>query len=139
MIRLLSAAAAAALGLAAAGQALAAETPDELCKGGQLVSVRVNTLKGADKAAAYDKAARDHLGWYRSHGFKDNSLLVGPVLVRNPDGSWSNSPTERVSVHTNAPGVPRDKRDAGWDAYVEAYRATSEISTEKYACLREPK
>lgn len=139
MIRFPTAAAAVTLSLAAAGQAVAAATPDELCVGGQLVSVRVNSLKGADKGAAYDKAARDHLGWYRSHGYKDNKLMVGPVVVRNADGSWSNSPTERVSVHTNAPGVPRDKRDAGWDAYVAQYRDTSDIAAEKYACLREPK
>lgn len=139
MTRMILATAAAALSLAAAGQAMAADTPDTLCKGGQLVSVRVNTLKGPDKAAAYDKAARDHLGWYRSHGMTQNQLLVGPVLVRGADGSWSNSPTERVSVHTNAPGVPREKRDAAWDAYVAEYRDTSDITTEKFACLREPK
>jgi hypothetical protein len=127
------------LGFATAGQALAAETPDTLCKGGQLVSMRVNILKGADKAAAYDSATRNHIGWYRSKGITQNRLLVGPVLVRNADGSWSNSTTERVSIHMNSPGVPADKRDAGWDAYVSEYRATSDISTEKYACVREPK
>lgn len=136
---LLMAGAIVSLGFATAGQALAAETPDTLCKGGQLVSMRVNTLKGADKAAAYDSATRNHIGWYRSKGITQNRLLVGPVLVRNADGSWSNSTTERVSIHMNSPGVPADKRDAGWDAYVSEYRATSDISTEKYACVREPK
>ena len=130
---------AAAAGLAMAGQASAADTPDTLCKGGELVSLRVNVLKGADKAAAYDKAAKDHIGWYRSKGYKENQLMVGPVLVRNADGSWSNSPTERVSAHVNAPGVPRDKHDAAWDAYVSEYRDSSDVTTEKFACLREVK
>lgn len=135
----IAAAITAAAGLAAAGQAFAADTPETLCKGGELVSLRVNTLKSAEKAAAYDKAAKDHIGWYRSKGYKDNQLMVGPVLVRNPDGSWSNSPTERVSAHVNPPGVPRDKQDDAWSAYVSEYRDSSDVSVEKFACLREVK
>lgn len=137
-LHVIAAAVAAVAGLAASGQAFAADTPDTLCKGGELVSLRVNVVKG-DKAAAYDKAAKDHIGWYRSKGYKDNKLMVGPVLVRNADGSWSNSPNERVSAHMNPPGVPRDKQDAGWAAYVQEYRDTSDVTVEKFACLREVK
>lgn len=133
----LSAALAAAGLLLSAHAAQAASSPDELCKGGQLVSLRTNTIKPGAKAA-YEKAAKDHIGWYRSHGYKTNRLLVGPVISGN-GGAWTASETEYASVHFDAPGVPKDKRDAGWDAYVKEYRDSSDIGVEKFVCLREVK
>lgn len=123
---------------AGAAQAAPAASPADLCKGGQLVSVRVNTVKPGAKAA-YEKAARDHLAWYRSHGYTQNRLLSGPVITGNMTHGFTASETEYVSVHMDGPGVPRDKRDAGWDAYVQEYRDTSDLAVDKFACLREPK
>ncbi|MEW5687861.1 MAG: hypothetical protein AB1942_23345 [Pseudomonadota bacterium] len=122
---------------ASAAQAAPAASPTDLCQGGQLVVVRVNTIKpGA--TAAYEKAARDHLAWYRAHGVTANRLLTGPVISGGPAG-FTASETEYVSIHIDSPGVPRDQRDAAWDAYVKAYRDASELTVDKFACVREPK
>ena len=79
------------------------------------------------------------MAWYRSHGFTGNRLMMGPVISGNRGSGWTASETEYASVHFDAPGVPPDKRDAGWDAYVKAYRDSSDIATEKFVCLREVK
>lgn len=133
-----SAALAAAGLLLSADAAQAAASPADLCKGGELVSLRINAIKPGAKAE-YEKAAREHLAWYRSHGFQNNRLLSGPVITGNPAEGWSASETEYASVHIDAPGVPREKRDAGWDAYVKAYRDSSDLSVDKFVCLREVK
>lgn len=139
-IRRGAAVAAVALGLLAAGaaQAAGAPTPVDLCKGGQLVVVRVNQVKPGAKAA-YEQAARDHLGWYRSHGYKENRLLVGQIISGDRSNGFTASDTEFVSIHMDSPGVPPAKRDAAWEAYVKAYRESSELTVDKFACLREPK
>lgn len=123
-----------------AGHAAAASSPEELCKGGQLANVRINTLKTPQSREAYEQAARDHIGWYRKHGHKDNRLLVGPVLLFDrATGQWSESPSEFASLHlNNTRPVPASERDAAWDAYVAAYRATSDLATDKFVCLKEP-
>ena len=138
-IRLSAAVIAASLALSPnAAQAAGAASPADLCQGGELVSLRINAVKPGAKAA-YEKAARDHLAWYRSHGYQGNRLLSGPVITGNPAEGWTASDTEYASVHIDAPGVPRDKRDAGWDAYVKAYRDTSDLTVDKYVCLRDVK
>jgi hypothetical protein len=139
-IRRSTAIAAAAFGVLAAGgaQAAGAASPLDLCKGGQLVVVRVNQLKPGGKAA-YEQAARDHLGWYRSHGYNQNRLLVGQIISGDRRSGFTASDTEFVSIHMDSPGVPPDKRDAAWDAYVKAYRESSDLTVDKFACLREPK
>ncbi|WP_296597098.1 hypothetical protein [Phenylobacterium sp.] len=135
----LAAAVAACLALSAgAAQAAGAASPLDLCKGGQLVVVRLNTVKPGAKAT-YEKAARDHAAWYRSHGFKENRLLVGPVINGSRGEGWTASETEYASIHMDAPGVPADKRDAAWDAYVKEYRDSSDLTADKFVCLREMK
>ncbi|RAK69092.1 hypothetical protein [Phenylobacterium kunshanense] len=130
---------AAAVGLSAVGaEAQTAKSPVELCKGGQLAVVRMNAVKPGAKAA-YEKAARDHLAWYRSHGYAQNRLMVGPVITGDRANGYTASETEFASIHMDSPGVPPDKRDAGWDAYVKAYRDSSDLTVDKFVCLREPK
>lgn len=139
IIRIFAAAAAASLMVSAgAAQAAGAASPADLCKGGQLVSLRVSTIKPGDRAA-FEKATRDHIAWYRAHGFTGNRLLVGPVISGGRADGWTASETEYASVHMDAPGVPPDKRDAGWDAYVKEYRDASDLTVDKFVCLREVK
>jgi hypothetical protein len=137
-IRLAAALAAGLLLTAAGAQAAPAATAGELCKGGQLVVVRVSTVKPGAKAA-FEAAAKDHLAWYRGRGFTSNRLLTGPVITGDMSKGFTASETEYVSIHTDGPGVPRDKRDAAWDAYVKAYRDASDLAVDKFACVREPK
>jgi hypothetical protein len=124
---------------ASAAQAAAVTDPAQLCKGGHLASVRLSTIKPGGSVAAFDKAVKDHMGWYRGHGYKENRLLAGPVITGDrASGTWTASTTEFVSVHLDAPGVPPAKRDAGWDGYVKEYRDVSDLSVDKYVCLMEP-
>jgi hypothetical protein len=70
------------------------------------------------------------MAWYRAHGFKANVQRVGRVMT--PDGLAAD---KVVTVHVNAPGVPRDKRDADWDKFVAGYRAISDITSEQLVCF----
>jgi hypothetical protein len=137
-VRLTIAFIAAGLTLSASAAQAGAASPADLCKGGELVSLRINTVKPGAKAA-YEKATHDHLAWYRSHGFKENRLMTGPVITGVRGEGWTASETEFASVHIDAPGVPPEKRDAGWDAYVQEYRDSSDLAVDKFVCLREVK
>lgn len=137
-IRLTAGLACGLLLVAAGAQAAPAASPADLCKGGQLVVVRVSTVKPGAKAA-FEAAARDHLAWYRGHGISSNRLVVGAVINGDMSKGFTASETEYVSIHMDSPGVPRDKRDAAWDAYVKAYRDSSDLAVDKFACVREPK
>lgn len=131
---------AATAALVLAGPAAAATTPPDLCKGGQISVVRISTLKSPAARAQFDKATRAQAQWYRSHGFKKNRLFFGSVMTQDPaTKEWSVSQTEVFSLHTDAPGPATDKKkDAAYDAFVADYRASSDITTEKLVCLREP-
>jgi hypothetical protein len=119
--------------------AVAGTLPADLCKDGHKSVVRTRKLKSPDSRALFDKAVQDHVAWYRSHGFSQNRILVGPVLVRDDiTNNWSESPDEFVSIHLDYPPQSAVKPDAAWEAYVAEYRASSDIATEQVVCLHEP-
>jgi hypothetical protein len=107
------------------------------CPAGQTTAVvRMSTIKPTGSMAGFSEAARDHLKWYRDHGYTANQITSYPVLETKDQGkTWAVSQTQVLSIHKNDPGVPRDKRDAAWDAYVAKYRANSDITTETYVCM----
>lgn len=131
---------AASAALILSGSAAMAATPPDLCKGGQISVVRISTLKSPAAKAQFDKASQAQGKWYRSHGFKKNRIFFGSVMVQDPaTKDWSVSQTEVFSLHTDAPGPATNaKKDAAYDAFVADYRASSDITTEKLVCLREP-
>ena len=118
----------AATALVLAGPALA-QTAGPRCDG-EVQVIRVSTLKGGATVADFQKVVSDHMAWYRAHGFKANVQRVGRVMT--PDGLAAD---KVVTVHVNAPGVPRDKRDADWDKFVAGYRAISDITSEQLVCF----
>jgi hypothetical protein len=97
---------------------------------GEVQVIRVSTLKGGATVADFEKVVAEHMAWYRAHGYTDNVQRVG--LVMTPQGMAAD---KVVTVHVNAPGVPRDKRDAAWDKFVASYRAISDISSEQLVCF----
>lgn len=97
---------------------------------GETQIIRVSKLKPGATVADFEKAVAQHMAWYRSHGYMKNTQRVGRVAT-----STGISPDMLVTVHVNAPGVPRDKQDAGWAAYVAAYRAVSDIASEQRVCF----
>ena len=100
---------------------------------GEVQVIRVSKLKPGATIADFDKAVAMHMAWYRSHGYTTNVQRVGRVMT--PQGL---APDQVVTVHVNAPGVPRDKRDAGWEAFVAAYRAVSDVTSDTLACFPKP-
>jgi hypothetical protein len=100
---------------------------------GEVQVIRVSKLKPGATVADFDKAVAMHMAWYRSHGYTTNVQRVGRVMT--PQGLV---PDQVVTVHVNAPGVPRDKRDAGWEAFVAAYRAVSDVTSDTLACFPKP-
>ncbi|HEX4182595.1 MAG TPA: hypothetical protein VHY34_04990 [Caulobacteraceae bacterium] len=99
-------------------------------------AVRVSTIKPAGSMEGFRKAATDHLKWYRDHGYKTNEIITAPVMETTDRGkTWAPSRTQVLSIHRNDPGVPQSKRDTAWRAYVDEYRANSDITTEVFTCL----
>ena len=127
LMKLIFSAVAASAAMLIAGQALAAPACEP-------TAVRVSKLKPGATFAQFQDAMKDHMAWYRSHGYTANNQTGAPLLVF-ANGKMEPSKDEVLTLHTNAPGVPRDKQDAGWTAYIAKYRAVSDIEHEFYACL----
>ncbi len=121
-----------AVAMAVAAPAAAQAPAPPRCDG-EVQVIRVSKLKPGAALADFDKAVAMHMAWYRSHGYTANVQRVGRVMTRE-----GFVPDEVVTVHINAPGVPREKRDAGWEAFVAAYRAVSDVSTEHLVCFPKP-
>jgi len=126
--------------LAIAGPAAAA-SPQELCKDGDLAEIRISNLKSPASRPEYEKATRDHMTWYRSHGFKATRQLVGTVIDFDPaTASAAIDPAKVMTIHLNSPGSQKTGplKDEAWDAYVAEYRDSSQIASTMLVCLREP-
>ena len=97
--------------------------------------VRLSTIKPTGSMAGFADAAHDHLKWYRDHGYTANDITTYPVMETKDGKTWTVSQTQVFSIHRNDPGVPRDKQDDAWKAYVAKYRANSDITTETVICM----
>ena len=121
------------------GRAQAAEDPAAFCKGGQIVVVRLNTLTPSGTQAGFEKAIADQEAWYRSHGFTANRLITRPVIVQDPKTKdWTVSKGEFLSLHLNPPPISAVKADAAFQAFVQAFRANSQLVADKTVCLDPP-
>lgn len=130
MVKTMLAGAALALVMAMPAMAQPAAAPAAMRCDGEVQVIRTSTLKPGATLADFNKVVAQHMAWYRSHGYTNNTQRVGQVMT--PQGPLAD---KVVTVHTNAPGVPREQRDAGWDAFVAAYRAISDISSEQLVCF----
>ena len=101
--------------------------------GQQWVVARVSKITGTQ--AGFDDAVHDHIKWYRDHGYKANTIITGPVMERSDKGEPTASKDMVLSLHLDDPGVPPEKYDDAWRAYVAKYRANSQIVSETSGCL----
>ena len=109
--------------------------PDSaVCPNGVVANVRISSIKPTGTRAGFDAAVRDHIKWYRDHGFTANEQVVADVLDRNGD-ALGVSAKEVMTIHYNPPNVPSSQHDAAWDAFVAEYRANSDIVAERTVCL----
>ncbi len=111
--------------LALAGAACAQAGPG--CDG-QYAVVRVSKLKPG-QGALFARATADQVAWYRGKGITTNSFKVGTML----DGAGAE---QRLTLHLNAP-AERPAPDAGWNAFVQEFRDSSDILTETRVCLKD--
>lgn len=119
-----------ALAFAAFGQAQAQQPMAPPRCDGEVQVIRISKLKPGATVADFDKVVAQHMAWYREHGYKTNVQRVGRIMT-----SQGFAPDQVGTIHVNAPGVPRDKQDAGWAAFVAAYRAVSEVTAQHMMCL----
>jgi hypothetical protein len=102
------------------------------CAPGELTRIRLSKIKPGGSMAGFRDAVAAHTRWYQSHGFRIQQRIA-PVLV-SADGKMQASPNEVMTFATST-DVPRDKHDAGWDAFVAQYRANSIVEKETIVCL----
>ncbi len=115
-----------------------AATNAEVCANGSVAVVRINAIKATSSRASFDQAVKEHMKWYRDHGFKENDLEVIDVVAFDQASQTASIAANQVmTIHRNPPGPDKtlDLRDAGWEAYVAAYRASSSVVSENTVCL----
>lgn len=103
----------------------------DVCSGGHPVFVRVSKIKPG-QAALFAKAVADQQAWYRGHGITTNQQMFGAVFT--PTGV---SPDQVMTVHMDAP-LQRPATDAGWNAFIQEFHASSDMVSETRACVRAP-
>jgi hypothetical protein len=123
-------AAAAALTISAAGAAQS-QAP-AACSQGQLTRIRLSRITPGGSLAGFRDAVAAHERWYKAHGYRIEQRIA-PV-VGSSRGKASQSGQE-VMTFATSDDVPRERRDAGWNAFVAKYRANSEIETETVVCV----
>jgi hypothetical protein len=108
------------------------DRPAATCASGELTRIRVSKIKSGGSMAGFRDAVAAHTRWYQSHGYRIEQRIA-PVMTSGK-GSMQVSPDEVMTLATSA-DVPREKRDAGWAAFVAKYKANSTIERETIVCL----
>jgi hypothetical protein len=119
----------------AAAAAIPASAAD-LCPSGDVAKIRISKVTPSGSMAGIAKAVADHGKWYADHGFTEDRMIFAPILVYDAANKTMTVAADQVmTIHTHAHEVPKDRRDAAWDAYVAEYRANSEVASETVVCL----
>ena len=108
------------------------DRPAATCTKGELTRIRVSKIKPGGSMAGFRDAVAAHTRWYQSHGYRIDQRIA-PVMITGK-GRMQVSPDEVMTLATSA-DVPRDKRDAGWTAFVAKYQANSAIERETVVCM----
>ncbi len=103
-----------------------------VCPNGDIATLRTSTLTPSGTMAGLSKAVADHQKWYRDHGYADRILLAHVLTLDK--GAMVASSNQAITFHLRAQEVPREKHDAGWDAFVAEYRANSTVTNETTIC-----
>jgi hypothetical protein len=119
----------------ALAQTAAPATAAPTCPSGQVQAIlRVSEITGT--RAGYDQAVKDHIQWYRDHGYKENTITNTAVWGIGLGAPLAQSTTPQVlSIHRNPPGVPNEKHDEAWKAFTDKYAANSKILATIVTCL----
>lgn len=106
------------------------------CPGGDLTTVRTSVIKPGGTVEGLRQAMAAHAKWYADHGYTADQFAFGQVVAydrtlkrRAPVAG------KYVTLHWRSSEVPRDKRDAAWNAYVALYAANSRIAGTTVVCM----
>ena len=83
--------------------------------------------------ATFAKAVAAHNGWYASHDDPTRTTLVR-VVTRGGSGP-AISDTEAVTITRYLSAKAQPPRDAGYSAFTDLYRQSSEMADETRVCL----
>lgn len=124
--------------LLAPGFLHAAAVPDAVapCPAGRhFTTIRTSRIKPDGSMAAFRRAEADQEAWYAAHKLPDR-LFVAPVLTRSA-GKLAVSDSEVMTFHVHRGDRTQafPPRDAGWTAFVGAFRANSQIVSTSHVCL----
>jgi hypothetical protein len=112
--------------------ATAQSKPAATCSQGELTRIRLSKIKPGGSMAGFRDAVAAPTRWYRAHGYRIEQRIA-PVLVFAKSKTGA-SPQE-VMTFVTSDDVPRNKRDAGWSAFVAKYSANSDIERETIVCM----
>ncbi len=85
----------------------------------------------------YLKAVAAHLGWFHSHGYANDEMVVARVMVEDPATHQLTYAKNRVlAIHMRPPFMGGSTgHDAGWDAFHDLYRKNSNIVASYNICI----
>lgn len=106
----------------------------DLCPGGQIAVIRVSKILPTGSMAGFSEAARDHAAWYRAKGLPVTQFVAPVIVYSTKAKAQVASDREVMTVRLGSADVPREKRDAGWAAFVAKYRANATIVSETRTC-----
>ena len=148
--------AAAATALLAPAITVAQSSGASTCSQGQLTRIRLSKIKPNGSMAGFRDAVAAHTRWYKAHGYRMEQRIA-PVVTFASGRTESNGAragygrkrtyrqvnasagsggsSQEVMTFVTSDDVPREKHDAGWNAFVAKYRANSQMERETIVCM----
>ena len=104
---------------------------------GDVAVLRLTELTPTGTMEGYLKAVAAHLGWFHSHGFANDEMVVAKVMVEDPSTHQLIYSKNRVlAIHMRPPFMGGSTgHDAGWDAFHDLYRKNSNIVQSFNICI----
>jgi hypothetical protein len=116
---------------------LSAQYPDARCTGDPAI-VRVVQIRPTSSYEAFLRAQEAQVAWYQKNGFADLQVYSSRVSALDPQTHLMKDSDTVIAFHVRPPDVGQSvaaKDQAGWDAYVQQYRDSSEIKAQYTVCL----
>ena len=103
---------------------------------GQVVNIRVSTIKPESSMDKFMAAVEAQKAWYKSHGLAD-MIFASRIIDRDATTRASSySTTEAMTYHFYPPGDTKmPQRDAAWDEFVKMFSDSSTIKVSYMTCV----
>ena len=112
--------------------AAAQPKPAAACSQGELTRIRLSKIKPGGSLAGFRDAVAAHTRWFKAHGYRIEQRIAPVVTFAKGKAAAA---AQEVMTFATSDDVPRDKHDAGWQAFVAKYRANSDIERETIVCM----